>query len=1564
MVSKPSSEVIGLALKWFQTIDLVERDAGRARAGLDWLTQQREARRRAEEEEERVEREKRAALVQRLQAQRQQETAVSQLQEAGVWEEFLAKGQQAAAVEMQVESGFRWLDEFMKQRRSEAALAQAQAWERGKEEAKKEARKWAEKWITYEAKQKGLSQKDFDPFEWEGMVAKRARQFYYYGIPDFAKEAVKPEALEPKKSEALVYKGKEEIPVTMPSREEQRAELRAKYRKPELGVEEKPFKPWLVALYEKYPRNPIFESLMYFNAGCGDTFVNLGSTANWLGNEGIGQALKDFGGKSTVQVPDPGLEEVGFRKALNPRYYITDLPRAVPFTLSLVPAMIIGAYGGAGIATTLGLGMLGKFILASMAGAALSRPLESAMEAGEAYERATSSGIGDEEADKIADEVFRKNLVLVGLDAAQIAAAFAPTPAGKIASNIFLKTMVIGGKVVIVGLSEAGEEAYQDIIHRQAAGEEIRLDPRMQEAMLLGGIMGMGMGGVGSVYNSLVNKTRSALTASEKSDFDNNVARFIKEGLNEDVATLRALDELAQTKRGQEILAEVIDRVKKEEIKKQEAAIPTTLAVNEKAETKIRAEAEEVTPVAPEVAKEVIPTMAEITKPVIEITKIKKDLITELNRRAEAGEKLPVGVTRETIIKHIEGMSERLLRDWHGTIFKLEVAPEVTKPVTGLEVETKAAAEFETVTGEIPEGKVVVENLIEPYKKPARVVKEAGGKVATSLRANLTNYVQTHLAKEVRYKLLASIKNVRTEKGFERAIARVNQEVEIHNKRIYAKKISKISYKNLPLDYKTKFRNILLGFDLKFRTNRTLNKRGAMRDYLNRLEETDGIVTDISDEYLEMINKIPLRDMTSEQLGMVYDELARLAHLGSLKNKLLLKQARRKVEAVVDNLVGTLGEVKVERPAVTLEAKRKTARQLIVDKAAGFTARTWRVERILRRMDNYVEGGEFTRAIWQPIQQATDQKLKGIYGTLQEFRAFLQASDINLHELLKQKEDIDGVRLTASEKIGIYLGSLNRDNRFHMIYGNGWSEEFIDKVSDSLTANELKVAGWLKSYFKKQGPIISKVRTQVEGKPLTVTENYFPIRIDSEADIDFNFDRRLNAEDLLRFTARWASVGVSKGFLRERLRGARQAVKVDALAMFLNHLDGTEHYKAFAPTIQELQRVLSNHKLRHTIIQRQGKATYEVLDKWLKQVAETNALRVDSFSERALKILRVNAVTAVLGINIVTAMKQFPSFFNGMAEAGEIAVMKGLFTYIAHPKETHELIKRVAPQIYKRSLEREIAEAKTMRSLEKRLADRMSKREVAMILTTTIDKFVVNSIWRGAFDDFLAKNPGKEDAASEYATGVIQRTQPFFAVKDLAEFWRSGEFMKALTMFTNQLNNNWNYYRHDIFGKWRAGRIGFGQVARKTIDSFVIPGLLIGMFARSRPAEDAGELGKDLIRQALAAIPILGSFLTSGLLGFYSHAGIITTEVFNKLQTFTFHFAKEQWKKALLDIPELAGYVVGIPVTQPKRFVKSLISLAQGKSDDWLALIWGEYVREQAGKINVEKAKGEFLKEH
>lgn len=304
-----------------------------------------------------------------------------------------------------------------------------------------------------------------------------------------------------------------------------------------------------------------------FEAGVGNMVGAFGGALKWAGAEGVGDNFSNFGDylarKALPGVPlrgEEGLQVGGFLR--------TTGVRTLGFLLALIPAAILGAHVGVGAAGVLGLGKIWTLILGATGAAGFSRPIESVMEAGGTYEQALDMGMTEAEASDAFTNVFWNNMKLTGMDAFQFGLAFAPLPAkigGRIIARGLVRTVLIGGKVVIVGGTEALEEYLQERWTRMALGQEIEWDAEMEEAVVLGGLMGITLGGAGEVYTRIQGRTLNNVSEESRTKYELTKEQAIKEGKDENLANLEALEELVSTPEGKEAFTTAVEDVMQED---------------------------------------------------------------------------------------------------------------------------------------------------------------------------------------------------------------------------------------------------------------------------------------------------------------------------------------------------------------------------------------------------------------------------------------------------------------------------------------------------------------------------------------------------------------------------------------------------------------------------------------------------------------------------------------------------------------------------------------------------------------------------------------------------------------------------------------------------------------------------------------------------------------------------------------------------------------------------------------------------------------------------------------
>lgn len=255
-----------------------------------------------------------------------------------------------------------------------------------------------------------------------------------------------------------------------------------------------------------FPDDPVMKDLA---RGIGGLATTVGGTAGWAGKKDLAAGFNQFGekliGDNRLTPGTPGEFGVG-HKAIE----------SLPFMGALLPVGLAGAAGGSAAAGALGLGALGTAIAGVGGSVALSRPLESLMEAGGVYNDALKQGMSEDQAARAAKEVFLKNLPMGATDFLELGTAFLgtrflPKPLrGTITKALETKfgrnVIDPAVKIAMPVLMEGQEENLQQIAQQQALGdrrgivEQIKNPTAAQkEATQIGGLMGGLFGGTGII---------------------------------------------------------------------------------------------------------------------------------------------------------------------------------------------------------------------------------------------------------------------------------------------------------------------------------------------------------------------------------------------------------------------------------------------------------------------------------------------------------------------------------------------------------------------------------------------------------------------------------------------------------------------------------------------------------------------------------------------------------------------------------------------------------------------------------------------------------------------------------------------------------------------------------------------------------------------------------------------------------------------------------------------------------------------------------------------------------
>jgi hypothetical protein len=517
----------------------------------------------------------------------------------------------------------------------------------------------------------------------------------------------------------------------------------------------------------------------------------------------------------------------------------------------------------------------------------------------------------------------------------------------------------------------------------------------------------------------------------------------------------------------------------------------------------------------------------------------------------------------------------------------------------------------------------------------------------------------------------------------------------------------------------------------------------------------------------------------------------------------------------------------------------------------------------------------------------------------------------------------------------------------HLLAGNKLTPEMIRDVNNSLTEEELVVANWLEQRYAQAYDEVDNIVYMVEKRHLGKVKRYSPL-YSAEKNLDGIQLGEGAIEsvvmNMLENTGQKLSSRIKE--IQERRKGMHK-VQLNAFNNYVKYIEDTEHYKAIAPVVKELAYLFNDNRVSNLINTKLGKDGTTVMKNWLQDVASLNPFRPVSWSERLLKGLRLNATASILGFHVVVSLKQAASWATGVAEVGEGAALRGLLEYGINNKEIDKLISKYAPQIAHRNMDLEIWQMSQAKNIEKRLAHKLSNKEVFSFFAVFMDKIAVRSLWAGEFYKQLNITPEDPQGAADKATRAIQKTQAYFGAKDVAEAYRSGEFMRSLLAFTNEINNHWNYYR-EIYGKTKYGRIPITEAAREVFWAVIITGLLISLLSRGKGWKNLKEAGSEVGANVLQHIPLLGNAFAGLLSKQFYNSDLITLQAGANIVDAFRSFSEKKYGKGTADLLTATGQAIGIPTISTRRSIETIIKLAENNTNDWAGrVLWGEYTRKE-----------------
>lgn len=733
-------------------------------------------------------------------------------------------------------------------------------------------------------------------------------------------------------------------------------------------------------------------------------------------------------------------------------------------------------------------------------------------------------------------------------------------------------------------------------------------------------------------------------------------------------------------------------------------------------------------------------------------------------------------------------------------------------------------------------------------------------------------------------------------------------------------------------------------------------------------------------QYLDDAQQTHYRDLTVEQLRGLRDTVDDMAHMGSLKNRLLTAQAGRTLDSIKDEIAS--GVIDNARRDGQKKPTRNNLPERALKSVKNYFASHIRMAVRALVMDGGKDGGAVWNYFIKPANIATDLETKTNAELAKKLHAILAPAlkHRQMGETLWSKGKFYpelGATLNWEARFAILLNLGNASNTQRLLSGGLGTGQPVTqgqvmRIMSEFTTQELQAAQQVWDTFESLRPQIADLELATKGKEpdwippralqirskegelVTLRGGYYPAKYDPEMHAKADQQSESEVIDMKAKAAR-AAATTRQSFTKSRVPEVHGRPLLLTLDGMYSGLQDVVHDIAWRKYALDMNKLLNSKRIGDAVTEHYGMNAWRDWRKFASDLT-IGVQGINAQSERIATMVRRNVGIAGLAMNIMNWLQQPFGMANaavrfGGGREGWKWLGRGMVKYFQNMKAATKEARDASSFMQERGRTRfrELNEIRNSVNGEDASARVKSFMMSGMIFTQMVADTVV---WHAAIERAYAQNPRLEHAdAVLMADQAVRDSQGGGQTVDLSEIERNGGEMKKLfTVFMNFMNTGNNL-------AYLSANTGRGKLSATAdmLTVFVIPvlttALLKGLLVPSGDDGDEGKWLEDLMID-LATFPLAGLFMVRELVpavqalmgGGYgrSYQGPSGLRPFADAVTFAKQAeqgeADDAFRKAFIN---LAGSTIGLPSAQINRTWTGAKALADGETDNPAALVFG-----------------------
>ena len=642
-----------------------------------------------------------------------------------------------------------------------------------------------------------------------------------------------------------------------------------------------------------------------------------------------------------------------------------------------------------------------------------------------------------------------------------------------------------------------------------------------------------------------------------------------------------------------------------------------------------------------------------------------------------------------------------------------------------------------------------------------------------------------------RAKFISAVKNTQTieqlEAGLPDILARIDTLSDKAKRRSIISKIKKTlsSVKDsdvIAVDFANRIQDLVGEIDLTKRKQETIDSLQTTLDYMKNNPSAD-MPKDVLRK-LQILNKKSINDISTPELESIASDIDRLVKMGRLKMESIQRKKEREKQAKLVELAKDSTSFEDRDIEAGSIGEKLGASQRIKN---SYIARRNALSRI----------GKSTN----PMDVFFDMLDGGKKYLGANYKIFKETVDKSYSRYLNLKEQTTRDVKNLADKLDLTEQNFDRIGAYAVLAQEGGRQKLLDtgfdaKDIDGLTLSdpEMQMYKLMRERLDGMLPKIQRVMLDVYNKNVQAISDYFPFLTDFEAAKDLEIHDQLGPE--APFIAQ--KKNAERGFTVSRTLG-KQKIRIDALGVFLNHVDNASYLIEMGKDIRELGDLAGSKEYGAAV----GNVGQEMVVDWINLLARKGTVpgRI-----AMLDAFRKNVSFAILGYKLSTILVQPTALADGAALVGGSYVANGVRNVTK--REWRQFIWDNMPEVRERVGDDPAYLEFGGRGTFKKV------QEGGFWASRQIDSLVASAVAIGAYTKAVEAKGGVVDLSNPDPDAIVEaqrlmrRTQSSAFAKDAPALITQGNLTgnisldRLLFQFQSFMLNRWSLIKHDM---WQNG---------------------------------------------------------------------------------------------------------------------------------------------------------------